>query len=310
MWWMYEIKRAKRLSQAFVHVVTARPSLFRDEKYQVFQYAPSTSISEQFERILLTILPRISILLLWNDGHQCMELILCRVAESSCSPTHNIVPHTSWHDLPYRRTTKKYTDFLSTVIFQLLLRKFWIQTLQNNLRGYFWQFSCWSHFFFFELMVIHAWCCDFENCWVVLFANSQYLSTHFFAWLSMSQDQEDTVSASRFPEALVGRSLWLQQKSWIRNYCCNYPQYPCWSDILFECNPNKHGHGMMLVLSNQRLPWEFSKSVLCLLSCLPVWYRPHTLIRMVLLLGWQINIPSLKLFPNRVPTELSQIAFP
>ena len=30
-----------------------------------------------------------------------MELTLCRVVESSCLPTHNIVPHISWHDLPY-----------------------------------------------------------------------------------------------------------------------------------------------------------------------------------------------------------------
>ena len=30
VWWMYEIKRAKRLSHAFVHFVTARASLFTD----------------------------------------------------------------------------------------------------------------------------------------------------------------------------------------------------------------------------------------------------------------------------------------
>ena len=55
-------------------------------EYRVFQHVPSISISEQFESTLLTILPRISILLLWNDGHECMELILSRVAESSCLP--------------------------------------------------------------------------------------------------------------------------------------------------------------------------------------------------------------------------------
>ena len=38
----------------------------------VFQFVPNTSILEQLESILLTILPRISILLLWNDSHQCM----------------------------------------------------------------------------------------------------------------------------------------------------------------------------------------------------------------------------------------------
>ena len=35
-----------------------------------------------------------------------MEWILCRVAESSCLPTHNIVPHTSLHDQPCHKTTK------------------------------------------------------------------------------------------------------------------------------------------------------------------------------------------------------------
>ena len=55
-------------------------------------------------------------------------MILCRVVESSCLPTHNIVPHISWHAPPCHRTMKRYTDFPSTVIFQLLLRKFWTQT--------------------------------------------------------------------------------------------------------------------------------------------------------------------------------------
>ena len=40
-----------------------------------------------------------------------MGLILCRVVESSCLPTHNVVPHISWDDLPYRKTTKKIRRF-------------------------------------------------------------------------------------------------------------------------------------------------------------------------------------------------------
>ena len=105
-------------------------------EYQVFQYVPRKSISERFESILLTILQRISILLLWNDGHQCMEWILCRVVESSCLPTHNIVPHISWHALPCHKTTKNYADFPRMVIFQLLRRKFWIQTWFCNCQQY------------------------------------------------------------------------------------------------------------------------------------------------------------------------------
>ena len=41
-----------------------------------------------------------------------MEQILCRVVESSCLPTHNIVPHTSLHDQPCHKTMKKYEDFV------------------------------------------------------------------------------------------------------------------------------------------------------------------------------------------------------
>ena len=45
-----------------------------------------------------------------------MEWILCRVVESFCSPTHNIVPHISLHDPPCHKTTKKYEDFEGMVI--------------------------------------------------------------------------------------------------------------------------------------------------------------------------------------------------
>ena len=96
-------------------------------KYRVVQFLPNKSISEQFESIHVTILQQISFLL-WNDGHRCMEWILCRVVESSCLPTHNTAQHISSHDVPYRKTTKKDETFPSMVIFGLLLRKFWTQT--------------------------------------------------------------------------------------------------------------------------------------------------------------------------------------
>ena len=97
---------------------------------------PCISISEQFESTLLTILPRISILLLGSDGRQGMELILCRVVESSCWPTHNIVPHISGHDLPHHKTMKKYEDFWGMEVFQFLPLKFAIQTWLCNCPEY------------------------------------------------------------------------------------------------------------------------------------------------------------------------------
>ena len=66
---------------------------------------------------------------------QGMELILCRVVDSSCLLTHNIVPHISWHDT--------YSDFPSIIIFRLLLRKFWIQT---------WFFSCLQYLCLFHIV--------------------------------------------------------------------------------------------------------------------------------------------------------------
>ena len=65
-----------------------------------------------------------------------MELILCRVAESSCLPTHNIVPHTSLHDQPCHKTMKKYEDFEGMVIFLITPQKLAIRTWFCNCPQY------------------------------------------------------------------------------------------------------------------------------------------------------------------------------
>ena len=46
-----------------------------------------------------------------------MELIPSKAVELFCLLTHNNVPHTSWHDLRFRRTTKKYSVFAGLVVF-------------------------------------------------------------------------------------------------------------------------------------------------------------------------------------------------
>ena len=58
------------------------------------------------------------------------------VAESSCLPTHNIVPHTSLHDQPYHKTMKKYEDFERMVISPLHPRKLAIRTWFCNCPQY------------------------------------------------------------------------------------------------------------------------------------------------------------------------------
>ena len=69
-----------------------------------------------------------------------MEQILCRVAESSCLPTHNIVPHISLHDQPCHKTMKKYDDFEGMVISLHHPLKFTIRTwfvIVHNIFAYF-----------------------------------------------------------------------------------------------------------------------------------------------------------------------------
>ena len=62
----------------------------------------------------------------------------------------------------------------------------------------------------------------------------------------------------------------------------NYPHCPSWSDILFRMQTKINMvQEMMLVLPNQHL-LLFSKSDRCSVSFQPVWYRPHTQIRIVL----------------------------
>ena len=46
--------------------------------------------------------------------------------------THKLVPHISWHDLPCQKTTKRFANFPSMIIFQLLPRKSLVQTWFSN----------------------------------------------------------------------------------------------------------------------------------------------------------------------------------
>ena len=102
VWWMYEINRFKRLSQALVHFVMARTSLFTDHK-------------------------------MWG-----------------------------------RPILAKFQHF----------RKIWEHVFDNSPTDFISSsFKWWSPMHGIDTL----W-----SCWVVLFANSQYRSTHFFAWPGMS----------------------------------------------------------------------------------------------------------------------------
>ena len=149
-----------------------------------------------------------------------MEWILCRVVQSSCLLTHNIVPHISWHDLPYHRTTKKYEEF--------------------------------------------------EGMVVSLLPPAEIRDSNMALSLS-------TMSL------LISRCLWLQPK---------------------------HDQGKMLVLPIRLLYSVLSTSDQCFVSFQSIWCHPHTQIRTILFDGVRRDIRNFKLFPNRVPIELSRIAFP
>ena len=72
----------------------------------IFHYVQKQVISRQFESIQYTNLQHISILLLWIDGRQDMQLRLCTVAGLLCSSVRNISPLISLHDFSYRRIMK------------------------------------------------------------------------------------------------------------------------------------------------------------------------------------------------------------
>ena len=68
--------------------------------------------------------------------HTFDALRLWMIVGSFYLQIRSIFPHISLRDLPCHRTLKKYADFPSMAIFQLLLRKFWIQTWFCNCQQY------------------------------------------------------------------------------------------------------------------------------------------------------------------------------
>ena len=56
------------------------------------------------------------------------------------------------------------------------------------------------------------------------------------------------------------------------------------------------------------LTWEVG--LFFCVSCQPDLYHPLTQTKIVVFLGKRMSIPNLEHFPNRIPIELSRIAFP
>ena len=103
VWWMYEIKRAKRLSHAFVLHVTARASLFTDHKISSL---PIHAKYEHFKTICEQTMDNSPTDPISSFLHPYMASRLCTIVESFYLQVRNIVLHISLHNLPCHRTMK------------------------------------------------------------------------------------------------------------------------------------------------------------------------------------------------------------
>ena len=110
---------------------------------------------------------------------------LCIVVELSCLPTHNIVPHISWHDPPCRKTTKRYSDFPNMTIFNCSLGNSGFKhgsVIVNNIFAYFTLslstsqvYMIWERCWFFQI----NFCIEyFPHRINVLFLSSQFYVIH------------------------------------------------------------------------------------------------------------------------------------
>ena len=142
------------------------------------------------------------------------------------------------------------------------------------------------------------------NYWVVLFASSQYLSTHFYAWPSISLDHE---KCSRQVSLHLVGSPKLQQGFWIRTCSCNFLQQLCLFNILFECNQKMVKGWCWFSLIN--VFHEFFFQVGLMFCFLPSNFTSSSYTdknsRLARLTKKHSQFKSV---PNRVPIELSQIA--
>ena len=141
-------------------------------------------------------------------------------------------------------------------------------------------------------MVIYAWGCNFASLL------SRFIRKFAISFLSLLCVTFHVIGPRRYCFCI--RFPWISDRSFFlgpsRNPGFEHISVVCHNFITDFITLSLSASQIYVVkkwclfLPDQRLSWEFSKSVLCFLSWLPVWYRPHTLIGIVLLLGWQRNI--------------------
>ena len=104
--------------------------------------------------------------------------------------------------------------------------------------------------------------------------------------------------------------LFSPRKFAIQTWFCNCPQYLCLFHIVFECIPEIHDQGEMLVLPNRLLYSALFTSGQCFVSFQPILCHPHTQIRITLFDGVRIGIHNLEPSPNRAAIGFFKLPFP
>ena len=143
-WWILEIKRAKRLSQALVHLVTARAHLFTDHrmsglpmraKYRHFKTICERTFDNSPTDPNSSSLNELMVIKAWSCN--CPQMLVVFVRQLAIS-LHTFL----CIDLPYHRTMIKCLRqaSLNKVAFLLLLRRSWIRTCFCNCPQYLWSF--------------------------------------------------------------------------------------------------------------------------------------------------------------------------
>ena len=105
-------------------------------------------------------------------------------------------------------------------------------------------------------------------CWVVLLASSQNLSTHFFAWPSISKDHVEMFESSFTKPSNFSVAL---AEILDPNIFRNCRQYLCLFRILVECNPSIHDPRKILVLPNRVVSSVLSTLDRCSVSFQPIF---------------------------------------
>ena len=156
-----------------------------------------------------------------------------------------------------------------------------VSTCQNHLRVYMWQFSKQN----FISSSLKWWSSmhgvdTLQSCCVDLLADSQYRSTHFFAWPSIFiRPWRDTKIFRRFSEyGSVFCSL--RKNSRFKHGSVNCPQYLCLFHIVFECIPSIHDQGKDVVSPRSTsLLSTFHIGLMFLFLSSQFLCHPHTQIR-------------------------------